>query len=363
MATIKVVHETATRRFTLSPNSTFSGLESQLRTLFFIPPSTPVTVSYTDDEGDNITISSDLELQEIISQQSAGHPIKLFLNTSTGHARDNGPIVTSRDTEEIPETQPKSESRPSSAYRHVGFADEETEEQLYEFIADESNKEKSERQESSESSVRGQEKEKENKENEDDDDVIFIKFNRPPSFGPLFDLFGTLEFEPFGLGQFPFGSTFGPSFGGCQNYRNYGAKNHCGRNSSGYNSSSRFNKTAEYSRAGPCVNGYGPRPECRRFRGYHNFNQHLTSEQLADKLKTLNSMGFVYDNAKYEDLLKRYNGNVGRVVEILLREQEESDKASSSKSEEQSFVENEQETAQYFVPVVEVDPENRPYSL
>src|SRR2546423_11177485 len=69
MANIKVGYRGTLRRFTVSTNIRWAELEAKLRTLFSIPSSIPISLSYTDEEGDLITLSTDLELQETFGSQ------------------------------------------------------------------------------------------------------------------------------------------------------------------------------------------------------------------------------------------------------------------------------------------------------
>ncbi|CAG8459779.1 11905_t:CDS:1 [Acaulospora colombiana] len=59
-----------TRRFT-SPTSTpsWSELETRIRSLFRISPLASIGLTYIDEDGDTITVSSDAELQEIYEAQ------------------------------------------------------------------------------------------------------------------------------------------------------------------------------------------------------------------------------------------------------------------------------------------------------
>ncbi|CAG8549919.1 10157_t:CDS:1 [Acaulospora morrowiae] len=67
MANIKVTYGQISRRFKISPTTKWLDFESQLRSLFKIPMNTSITVSYNDEDGDVITLSSDLELLEVLS--------------------------------------------------------------------------------------------------------------------------------------------------------------------------------------------------------------------------------------------------------------------------------------------------------
>ncbi|RIA96026.1 hypothetical protein C1645_435849 [Glomus cerebriforme] len=80
MVNIKVIHKEAVRRFTLPSSATWIELEAKLRTLFTIPALSPFTLSYTDEDNDIITLSTDIELQEILSSAPT---IKFNLKFST----------------------------------------------------------------------------------------------------------------------------------------------------------------------------------------------------------------------------------------------------------------------------------------
>ncbi|CAG8475335.1 4641_t:CDS:1 [Ambispora leptoticha] len=71
--TIKVKYQSTVRRLTIPNDETnsWTDFETQLRTLFSIPETNPISVSYTDDDGDVITLSSDLELHEVISNNTS----------------------------------------------------------------------------------------------------------------------------------------------------------------------------------------------------------------------------------------------------------------------------------------------------
>ncbi|CAG8507783.1 15067_t:CDS:2 [Acaulospora morrowiae] len=85
-------------------------------------------------------------------------------------------------------------------------------------------------------------------------------------------------------------------------------------------------------RGGPRLHHHVPRhrmPRGPRFPHHHHHRKPLTPEELAEKVALLNSMGFPAEkNSHYEELLKKFNGRIGRVIEILLRERkkEEDDK-------------------------------------
>ncbi|CAG8697219.1 9161_t:CDS:1 [Racocetra persica] len=82
MANVKVLYGSIIRRFTIPNDTSWSFFESQIRSLFQMPPKTPISLSYTDEDGDIITLSSDLELQEILSDQTLfGSSVKFVLST------------------------------------------------------------------------------------------------------------------------------------------------------------------------------------------------------------------------------------------------------------------------------------------
>ena len=80
-------------------------------------------------------------------------------------------------------------------------------------------------------------------------------------------------------------------------------------------------------------------------------------------------MGFdSSNNSLYEDLLKRYNGNLERVIELLLRNQQvneyyDNDKASTSESKKRNgIVINEEKPNNDGIKQID-NEENRPYNL
>ncbi|CAG8488058.1 7105_t:CDS:2 [Paraglomus occultum] len=81
MPTIKVAYNDEVRQFAVSPHSTWTELSSTLRAIFSIPPSTAISVTYNDEDGDVVTMSSDLELREVFnSHVSDSESMKFTLN-------------------------------------------------------------------------------------------------------------------------------------------------------------------------------------------------------------------------------------------------------------------------------------------
>ncbi|POG68274.1 hypothetical protein GLOIN_2v1799288 [Rhizophagus irregularis DAOM 181602=DAOM 197198] len=91
MVNIKVIHKKAVRRFTLPSNATWIELEAKLRTLFNIPALSPFTLSYTDEDNDVITLSTDLELQEIFSSApTVKFDLKFSTSDDSSDSEDSG---------------------------------------------------------------------------------------------------------------------------------------------------------------------------------------------------------------------------------------------------------------------------------
>ncbi|CAG8554855.1 11180_t:CDS:2 [Ambispora leptoticha] len=79
----KVVQRYGTRRFTIQDTEkiTWSEFEKRTRDLFKLPSWTPFTLSYTDEEGDNITLSTDFELEQINNAVSSVSNTSLISDT------------------------------------------------------------------------------------------------------------------------------------------------------------------------------------------------------------------------------------------------------------------------------------------
>ncbi|KAG9284194.1 hypothetical protein G9A89_002854 [Geosiphon pyriformis] len=80
MTTIKVIYKSIIRRFSLPSNTRWTDLEAKVRELFSIPSTIPIQLSYRDEDGDAITLSTDFELQEILTQQPQGTTFKFILS-------------------------------------------------------------------------------------------------------------------------------------------------------------------------------------------------------------------------------------------------------------------------------------------
>ncbi|CAG8517401.1 12090_t:CDS:2, partial [Acaulospora colombiana] len=266
-----------------SNSSTWSELESQLRTLFKIPGTLKIIASYLDEDGDNITLSSDLELQEVIYQSSSGVPIRLVLTTFPADVEktaiameqlkinDNIRVHFARPEPESAETETETERE--GKYNDFDYTSTEEE-------AD---------------------------QNSSDPEIYFIIANsRYSRRGPKF-------------GYAKFDSSEG--FGGCP-----------------------FMRGKPYSRHHGLFHGG---------RGFHESESELhrhrkcdrNRHELAEKVELLYSMGFPPENkAHYEELLKRFDGKIGHVVEILLCERKRKE-GGKDKEHEDGGENNEGETS------------------
>ncbi|KAG9297702.1 hypothetical protein G9A89_011217 [Geosiphon pyriformis] len=88
MASIQVQHQSILHPLKLAQNSTWSDFEQQLRSLFTIPNNAPISIFYTDEDGDIITISSDIEFKEALSNSSASN-INFTLKINNEEADQN----------------------------------------------------------------------------------------------------------------------------------------------------------------------------------------------------------------------------------------------------------------------------------
>ncbi|CAG8521142.1 7404_t:CDS:2 [Paraglomus occultum] len=82
MSTIKVTYNATIRKLTLPLTVTWIELSAQLRHLFSIPLNIPIGLSYSDEDGDVITLSSDVELRDVL-ESSKGSTMSFVLNTGT----------------------------------------------------------------------------------------------------------------------------------------------------------------------------------------------------------------------------------------------------------------------------------------
>lgn len=111
MASIKVTYGQTSRKFTIPSNTTWTEFESKLHDLFNIPNDITISLVYVDEDGDVITLSTDLELQQILSDQELfGTNVKFNVYTSenpdndgwvleNAEEKDNDSVTTLSDDE------------------------------------------------------------------------------------------------------------------------------------------------------------------------------------------------------------------------------------------------------------------------
>ncbi|CAG8491763.1 3814_t:CDS:1 [Paraglomus brasilianum] len=80
MSAIKVTYNATIRKLTLPLTITWTDLSAQLRLLFSIPLNVPIGLSYSDEDGDVITLSSDVELRHVL-ESSKSSTMSFVLNT------------------------------------------------------------------------------------------------------------------------------------------------------------------------------------------------------------------------------------------------------------------------------------------
>ncbi|GBB98422.1 hypothetical protein RclHR1_03220015 [Rhizophagus clarus] len=449
MAIIKVTYNSISRRFNItSPN--WAELESKLRSLYNIPATSSLIVSYSDEDGDIITLSSDLELKEILDQQTTSRPIKLILSTVDNESEnliiedENDNVVVNKSStvnnpiedfsslqqnqQQTTELEEENVGSRSPSYQHVTLEEEEEPEDDQSTLLDKEKEKKSEQQRPENTNENKSQPENENKKNDeeddDDDEIIFIisyPWARQPFFGPRFGH----GFGPrFGHGFGPrFGFFGGPRFGlfdelfsGPRHYpfspfnfyerpqcdyrsacfNGYGwpsanfSSRQCGPNACNGNSkpsccskqqrSDFSNKNAEASTSASAKTNrcnkdkytHSSRFSCGRnsnfFHPQYCKQTTFTQEQLNEKLSILYSMGFdSSNNTLYEDLIKRYNGNLERVIELLLRNQQvndyyDNDKSFTSESKRNGIEINEAKSNNDEIKQVD-NEESKPYNL
>ncbi|RIA86162.1 hypothetical protein C1645_780299 [Glomus cerebriforme] len=301
MANIKVTFGSISRRLSISSNTTWSEIETQFRNLFNIPKEIQIIVSYTDEEGDIITLSSDLEFQEVLSNSSNNNnnTIKFVLTTTN---TNNNVLDRERSIDTVVDEETSNlingvsaiqiedssnnnnEHKSNSNYKHVTITDE-VDDPLFsqeQYSSQETPGETSKNATESinNDNVQGKnhstKRNQENQENSDDDGPeIIVIITRNPWLHRRRQRFG--ECNPY--------------------YRCFGGRSH---------HNSRCDRTAS-------SRGYG----CGR---YYRRNQQISSEVVAEKLNILHSMGFVNDNL--EELIKKYNGNLELIIEVLLFNQQ-----------------------------------------
>merc|ERR1711879_1097779 len=100
--TLKVSINSQIRRFTLPTPSNWEEFQTKLASLLEVK--SPLTVKYTDEEGDLITISNQMDLEEGLRvYKSSGSSVwKLTINSSS----DTSPTPSKTDSKKKEETKP-----------------------------------------------------------------------------------------------------------------------------------------------------------------------------------------------------------------------------------------------------------------
>ncbi|GES78182.1 hypothetical protein GLOIN_2v1576915 [Rhizophagus clarus] len=336
MTSIKVTYQSTARRFPVPDTITWSDLESKLRELFSLPPTLKFSLSYTDDEGDVIILSTDLELQELLSSKSILKFVLIpqqTLGTFSSNISENDFVAVEKENpipgkqkEESPaesstnKQHQQEENQPSSNNNEQRAPFIEIAEQFQELIdqfkdvfsknpqlIEQANNVMDQilrnvpvdinqwtqwlnsfRTEGEDPTTNAQGDESNNSQGEQRQHHQQDGF---PSFFPPHSLFS----NPYIQRIFQDINANHPGrFGNFENFAR----------PTGFNGPWNFN--------GGCP--YQQRQQQR---------EELSQEELKEKINLLHSMGFWEDDVKNEELLKRYNGNIERVIEILIRQQTE----------------------------------------
>ncbi|KAG9297690.1 hypothetical protein G9A89_011205 [Geosiphon pyriformis] len=118
MASIKISHKSTIRRFTVPKSITWPEFEQQVHIIFSLPSSSSILVSYKDEDGDEITVSSDLELNDIILQNAGSTILFRLISTNEIENASNSLLLQQNQQEQ---TQSVSSAIPLESKRHVNF--------------------------------------------------------------------------------------------------------------------------------------------------------------------------------------------------------------------------------------------------
>ncbi|CAG8783322.1 19982_t:CDS:2, partial [Dentiscutata erythropus] len=75
-ASFKITHLNSVHKLTVPLSIQWNKLEEQIRTIFFVPSGTPFLLRYRDEDGDLITLNSDLEFEQVLR---SGARVKFLL--------------------------------------------------------------------------------------------------------------------------------------------------------------------------------------------------------------------------------------------------------------------------------------------
>ncbi|CAG8497814.1 7966_t:CDS:1 [Scutellospora calospora] len=304
MPIIKVKYQSIVRRFSVSETTTWTELESNLRTLFSLPPTFPFSLSYTDEDGDVITLSTDLEINDLLSNQQPNTTLRFTIvpRITQQPQQSNDAIITFQTP--IVNAEPLS--------RNVTVTNE-SEEPIFTPTIPSISKGKQRAAEEDiplESSSTDQQQ-----SNEEETRAPFIDLAQRfqtllEQIRPVLDknpqlveqanaiMDQILQNVPVDIDQW-----FKSHFNDFQRQQQTQQK---------YNDSDQFfsQKIEPWLRKV----GLGQR---------HQNDPNFDDATLVEKLETLHSMGFWEDDEKNIELLEKYSGNIEKVVEVLISIQNE----------------------------------------
>ncbi|KAF0360793.1 pb1 domain containing protein [Gigaspora margarita] len=312
MPIIKATYQSTMRRFSIAETATWAELESNLRTLFSLPPTLSFSLSYTDEDGDVITLSTDLEVQDILSNHHSNTPLKFIIvprSTEDSQQFNNGNITSQTPAEPLS--------------RHVMVTDES--EDLF-FIPTVPSISKGKQKAAEEDIPLEPSSTDQQKSNEEETKAPFIDLAQRfqtllEQVRPALDknpqlveqantiMDQILQNIPVDIDMWD--QWFKSHFNEFQR-----------QNQNSNNSRQFFSQNIEpwIRRVGQDVFNSSNCP----FVGQRQQNdQRLDDEVLDEKLKILHSMGFWEDDAKNIELLEKYSGNIDKVVEVLITIQNE----------------------------------------
>lgn len=327
---IKVSYQKTIRRFAVSKSTSWSELETSIRTLFSLPSTFAFALTYTDEDSDIITLRSDLELRDILSQPHHSSALKFTLvpydtQFSDSEGSAHGGIDYNISNPEI--------EKPSQSFS-PSFPSLEASELVFpEFKSDEKGKQRAEHSfEEQDPSDHPESSPCDEQLNDEEQSITPPSVDLAAKFQKLIDQFRPLiEQQPHLIKQANevmdqilqnasvdiemWIQWFKDQIADVQ--RNISEAN------TKFKEEDIFERIVQSGQA--IANNACRFIECRGTRS-------MTEEEKDEKLKLLRSMGF-WDDRRNEELLKKYCGKVEKVVEILLTEKND--------AAEYTFVDNE----------------------
>ncbi|RUS12764.1 hypothetical protein BC937DRAFT_87080 [Endogone sp. FLAS-F59071] len=365
MSAIKVVYDGILRRITIQPTTEWSELSLILTHLFSLPPSasSEITLSYTDADNDTITVDTTLEIRDAIAQGvnkfqlndgagnwvlegsqtpkftdsfrtleshvKAAEPVKAAESVKVSESvKPNEPIV-----EQANVTVPILEPKPQRSYAITIETEEPEEQQLRPISPSHQEKGKwraespaeSSRSTSSAGNTTTQEPPAAAPQSENDELPPFLKVAQ--QFEQLCDQFrDVIDQNPQvitaanGLLE-QITRNIPVDIDGFAKWLNVQRGQDTRDSYANANPFSDFPFHQLPLWAAQVFEGKNVRR--RNTSQPASQKQQFGPEELQNKITQLNSMGF-YDtlsNESFKELLKRYNGNVERVVEVLVQRQ------------------------------------------